>query len=115
MNLFLRWMVRPDDGVDIGSWSFISPSRLVIPLDVHVMRLSRHLSLTDRKTSGWKTAVEVTAALRRLDPEDPVKYDFLLCHLGMMKKCPWGRDVRVCPGCTEACILPGGPEGMDKK
>jgi uncharacterized protein (TIGR02757 family) len=85
MNLYLRWMVRPDDGVDLGVWKGVSPGKLIIPLDVHVARISRHLGITRRRTVDWKMAVEVTRFLRGLDPEDPVKYDFPLCHLGVMR------------------------------
>ena len=109
MNLYLRWMVRPDDGVDLGPWSAVSPSKLVIPLDTHLVRVSRALGLTRRKSPGWPMAVEVTHLLRRLDPDDPVKYDFLLCHLGMLGRCPWSGDLAACPGCSHwgRCIVPG--------
>jgi len=86
--MFLRWMVRPDDGVDLGVWPAIAPSQLIIPLDAHVARLSRYLGLTRRKSAGWLMAQEVTANLRKICPEDPVKYDFALCHYGMSGECP---------------------------
>ena len=89
LNLFLRWMVRRD-AVDPGGWTRVSPSQLVVPLDTHIIRLGRCLGLTKQKTPGWKMALEITRALRALDPADPVRYDFAICHLGMMKACRFG-------------------------
>jgi uncharacterized protein (TIGR02757 family) len=84
LNMFLRWMVRQDDrGVDFGLWKRISPRQLVCPCDVHVDRVARHLGLISRPTTDWLTAMELTAALRQLDPHDPVKYDFSLFGLGI--------------------------------
>ncbi len=97
--MFLRWMVRPDDGVDLGLWPAISPSKLVIPLDAHIVRLSRYLGLTRRKSPGWLMAQEVTANLRKICPEDPVKYDFALCHYGMSGECPIRPDTAHCARC----------------
>ncbi len=98
MMLLLRWMARPADGVDVGGWD-LPPSALVIPLDVHLHRLSRNLGLTSRTSASWVAALEVTRELRRIDPEDPVKYDFPLCHLGMVQGCPSRRDPVACEGC----------------
>jgi len=89
LNLFLRWMVRRDE-VDLGVWSAIAPARLIVPLDTHVVRVGRCLGLTSRRTPGWPMAAEITASLRRIDPRDPVRYDFSLCHLGMMGACGSG-------------------------
>ncbi len=80
--LYARWMVRRADGVDLGLWP-VEPRHLVCPVDTHIHRLSTRLGLTQRKDKSWKTAEEITRGLARLDPEDPVKYDFALCHLGM--------------------------------
>ncbi|HET7826134.1 MAG TPA: DUF2400 family protein, partial [Anaeromyxobacter sp.] len=105
-NLFLRWMVRGPDAVDLGAWSGLVPrSALVVPLDTHVHRVSRCLGLTRRRDASWRTAEEITAALRRLDPEDPVRYDFALCHLGMSGACPARRDRALCAACplSPAC------------
>ena len=88
LNLYLRWMVRGPDPIDFGIWKQLSPAQLVIPLDTHVMRISKWLGLTKRTTIGWATAEEVTASLRQLDPTDPVRYDFALCHYGMSGACP---------------------------
>jgi uncharacterized protein (TIGR02757 family) len=84
LNLFLRWMVRGPDGVDLGLWRALVPaSALLVPLDTHILRAGRDLRLTRRRDLTWKTAEEITRWLRRVDPRDPVKYDFALCHLGM--------------------------------
>lgn len=88
LNLFLRWMVRGPDGVDLGVWTRVSPSKLIIPLDTHISRLSLRLGLTRRKDLSWRTAEEITAALRKIDPLDPVRFDFTLCHHGMSGFCP---------------------------
>ncbi len=84
MNLFMRWMVRKDE-IDFGLWNEIPPSKLIIPVDVHIARIAQSLNLTGRKNVNWKMAEEITSNLRRYDPEDPVKYDFALCHIGMRK------------------------------
>jgi uncharacterized protein (TIGR02757 family) len=89
MNLFLRWMVRKDR-VDPGGWTMVRPSQLVVPLDTHTIRIGRCLRLTRRASPGWKMAEDITAALRNCDPEDPVRYDFALCHLSMMGACGSG-------------------------
>lgn len=104
--MFTRWMVRPDDGVDLGLWPDVPPSALLMPLDRHISRISRHLGLTRRTTDDWKTAEEITAALRRLSPEDPVKYDFALCHLGISGTCTHGRSPEICAECElrDVCI-----------
>ena len=87
LNMFLRWMVRNDGkGVDFGIWKNISASQLVCPIDVHVGRVARHFKLLKRKQTDWQAALELTANLRTLDKQDPVKYDFALFGLGVMKK-----------------------------
>jgi len=98
LNLFLRWMVR-HDALDLGVWSRISPAKLIVPLDTHVIRVGRCLRLTKYVSPGWPMARQITASLRALDPDDPVKYDFALCHLGMMNACGFGRSQRdaQCP------------------
>ena len=98
LNLFLRWMVRHDE-IDLGVWRHVSPSRLIVPLDTHVIRLGQCLRLTRRASPGWPMAADVTAALRRIDNADPVRFDFSLCHLGMMNACGYGRQQRdsQCP------------------
>jgi len=77
--MYLRWMVRKDDqGVDFGIWNTIKPAQLVCPIDVHVERVARKFKLITRKQTDWECALELTAQLKRLDPDDPVKYDFAL-------------------------------------
>jgi uncharacterized protein (TIGR02757 family) len=107
--MFLRWMIRPADGIDLGLWKEIPPAKLVIPVDAHIQRISRFLGFTARKQADWRMAREITAALREFDPEDPVKYDFSLCHLGISEGCD-GNDNTACLKCAiaEAC---GGYRG----
>jgi uncharacterized protein (TIGR02757 family) len=90
LNLFLRWMVRRDR-LDLGVWTRVSPATLIVPLDTHVIRVGRCLRLTRYTSPGWPMARDITASLRRLDPDDPVKYDYALCHLGMMNACGFNR------------------------
>jgi uncharacterized protein (TIGR02757 family) len=90
LNLFLRWMVRRDE-VDLGVWTRVRRALLIVPLDTHVIRLGRCLRLTRYISPGWKMAADITAALRRLDPVDPVRFDFAICHVGMMNACGFGR------------------------
>ena len=87
LNMFLRWMVRNDDsGVDFGLWPKISTASLYMPLDVHVERNARKLNLILRKQVDWKTTVELTNNLKKIDPKDPVKYDFALFGMGIENK-----------------------------
>jgi len=87
LNLFLRWMVRKDNGgVDFGLWSHIPPSSLYIPLDLHSGNVARKLGLLNRKQNDWKAVEELTSALKLLDPEDPVRYDYALFGLGIFEK-----------------------------
>lgn len=90
LNLYLRWMVRRDR-IDFGAWRHIDRSKLVVPLDAHMVRVGQCLMLTTRKSPGWAMAREITGTLRQLDPNDPVKYDFSLCHLGMQDACGFNR------------------------
>ena len=101
LNLYLRWMVRRD-AVDLGAWSGVSPSQLIVPLDVHVVRLGQCLGLTGYRSPGWKMASDITASLRQLDPADPVRYDFALCHVGMRDQCGFNR-----PFADSRCPLHG--------
>ncbi len=86
LNMYLRWMVRNDNGIDFGLWKSISPSLLLCPLDLHTGNVARKLGLLQRKSNDWKAVEELTANLRRLDPEDPVKYDISLFGLGIYEK-----------------------------
>lgn len=102
--LYCRWMIRPADGVDVGLWP-MPPSALVIPVDTHIHRIAQNLRLTTRQGATWATAEEITSQLRRFDADDPVKYDFALCHLGVSRDCPSRRDAAKCEPCTlrEVC------------
>ncbi len=86
MNMFLRWMIRDRD-IDFGIWKGIPKNKLIIPLDTHISRISRCLGFTKRASNDWKTAVEITEALKKIDNEDPLKYDFALCHHGISRVC----------------------------
>jgi uncharacterized protein (TIGR02757 family) len=100
--MYLRWMVRPADGIDLGLWRGITPAQLIIPVDAHICRIGRYLGLTKRRQADWRMAREITAALRQLDPADPVKYDFSLCHLGISEGC--GRNRQQCLTCTISSV-----------
>lgn len=103
--MFLRWVVRPSDGIDLGIWCGVSPSQLVIPVDTHISRICSYLGFTRRTSADWRMAQEITAALRRLDPADPVKYDFSLAHLGISEGCT-GADPLRCLSCAIKGICP---------
>ena len=90
LNLFLRWMVRRDE-VDLGVWKSVPASKLIVPLDTHVIRLGRCLRLTRYTSPGWRMAADITRSLRALNSDDPVRFDFSLCHIGMMSACGYGR------------------------
>ena len=99
LNLFLRWMVRQDE-VDLGGWSQIPPSKLIVPLDTHMHRIGRAFGLTARNQADMRTAMEMTAAFKRIAPDDPVRYDFALTRLGI-------RQDASLRAFLEACGLPG--------
>lgn len=101
-HMFLRWMVRKNDGVDVGIWNEIPASKLIIPLDTHISKISRNLGLTSRNSNDLKTALEITGKLRECCPEDPIKYDFAICHLGIGGKCTYGKDTELCKKCLLA-------------
>lgn len=106
LNLFLRWMIRGPDAIDLGIWALPTQS-LVMPLDTHITRIARYLALCTRKSADWKLAVEIRNNLAMLDPSDPLKYDFALCHLGISGQCPRRRDPVLCVGCPiqSVCTL----------
>lgn len=111
LNLFLRWMVRRDE-IDLGVWSKVSPARLIVPLDTHVIRLGRCLKLTRYTSPGWKMALDITNALRAFDSQDPVRFDFALCHVGMMNACGFQK-----PQGSAQCPLRGlcAPSGKGQR
>jgi uncharacterized protein (TIGR02757 family) len=94
-------MVRRD-ALDLGVWRRVSPSKLIVPLDTHVIRVGRCMGLTTYTSPGWRMARDITASLRRIDAADPVKYDFSICHLGMMNACGFNR-----PQADTQCPLRG--------
>jgi len=110
LNLFLRWMVRADDGIDLGLWTPVRPDQLVMPLDTHVSRLSRYLGLTDRKTVDWKMAREVADNLRTWDSRDPIRYDFALSRLGIIEACPRRVNPILCAACSLVPVCTLGRE-----
>jgi uncharacterized protein (TIGR02757 family) len=85
--MYLKWVVRKNDGFDLGLWQSggVRPDQLVIPMDTHLFKISKRLKLTKRKTVNWLTALEVTRSLKKIDPEDPTRFDFSLCRIGMLK------------------------------
>ena len=109
LNLFLRWVIRGPDQVDLGLWGELSAARLVMPLDTHIVRICTYLGLTSRKTADWKMARQIAAGLRRLDPDDPLKYDFAICHLGISGACPRKPVAEICARCPieRICRLEG--------
>ncbi|MCQ2754645.1 MAG: TIGR02757 family protein [bacterium] len=82
MNMFLRWMVRKPP-VDLGIWDFMGVNDLLIPLDVHVARISRQMGLLTRKSNDFKAVIELTENLRKFSQNDPVKYDFAMFAFGI--------------------------------
>ncbi len=105
-NLFLRWVVRGGDGIDLGIWKSVSPRDLLVPVDTHMARIARWMGVTNRGAADWKTAEEITAAFRRICPGDPVRFDFALTRIGIMKECTARRtgECAACPLrriCTE--------------
>ena len=98
--MFLRWVVRPRDGLDLGLWDCLQPRDLVAPLDTHMFLIAHRLRLTQRRTPGWQAALDLTRGLCRLDPEDPVKYDFALSRLGIVEGCPRHRRSDPCELCA---------------
>jgi uncharacterized protein (TIGR02757 family) len=97
--LFLRWMVRPADGIDLGLWPEVSPEILLVPVDTHIHKLATNLGICSSKSLSYRASIEITRALRVFDARDPVKYDFSLCHMGMLQRCPSRRDPKRCEGC----------------
>jgi len=108
LNLFLKWMVRNGDGIDLGIWTKIPPSKLIMPVDTHVARIARYIGLTRRRSTNWRMAEEITANLKRLDPEDPTKYDFALARLGILGRCSSREDGRRCDACELRPICKAG-------
>ncbi len=106
LTLFVRWMVRSGTP-DLGCWRRVPTGALRVPLDQHVHWIGYHLGLTARRTRSWSAVEEVSEALRRIDPLDPVRFDFVLCHTGISGDCPKERDLAVCGPCSVRpdCLL----------
>ncbi len=85
MLLFLRWVCRPADGIDLGLWK-VDTMRLLMPVDTHIMQISKVLNLTERRTADLRTALEITDSLRAIQPDDPTRYDFALTRPGILKE-----------------------------
>jgi uncharacterized protein (TIGR02757 family) len=100
-HLFLRWMIRTE-GFDLGLWTGgrFTPARLLLPMDTHVHRIARYLGLTRRPTADLAATREATLWLRRLNPEDPVAYDWALSRLGILAECVTERTRRHCERCA---------------
>ncbi|QQR79783.1 MAG: TIGR02757 family protein [Deltaproteobacteria bacterium] len=81
--MYLRWMVRPRDGVDLGLWTEIKPAALIVPLDTHIYQFAKKYRLSRHKNPNWKASLEITQFLKTIDSEDPVRYDYAICHYGM--------------------------------
>lgn len=99
LTLFVRWMAR-SGFPDLGVWHRVPTGELRVPLDQHVYWIAYHLGLTERKSRAWPAVEEVSEALRRIDPIDPVRFDFVLCHTGISGDCPKERDLTVCGPCS---------------
>jgi uncharacterized protein (TIGR02757 family) len=108
-RMFLRWMARTG-WPDLGLWTRYPVDQLVIPLDTHVARVSRFIGLSRRATPDGRMAQEITASLRRLDPADPLRYDFALSHLGILGDCPGVRKRSTCAGCPLYTVCRAGSE-----
>ena len=104
-----RWMSRTAEP-DLGLWP-IDPRSLVIPLDTHIHRVARMVGLTRRNDGSWRTAVEITANLRRIDSEDPTRFDFVLAHLGIDGQCKGKRVVDICAQCALVSVCKTGRSG----
>jgi uncharacterized protein (TIGR02757 family) len=109
-NLYLRWMVRRD-ALDFGLWPGIPTDRLVVPTDTHIHRIARRLGLTRRRTAGWRTAREITDALARFDPIDPVRFDYSLCRIGILDIC---RPLLAESLCRQCAVQPGCRAGRGR-
>jgi uncharacterized protein (TIGR02757 family) len=107
MLLYLRWMVRRTSP-DLGLWTFVDPSKLVMPVDTHIHRIATFLGLNRRKSADWKAARAITDRLARFDPADPIRYDFALCRLGILDLCSRRRRKEQCDVCLlrDVCRFP---------
>jgi uncharacterized protein (TIGR02757 family) len=98
-HLWLRWMVRPADGVDLGLWSTIPASKLLMPVDTHILRICQNLGMINKAAASLVASRAITARLRMADAADPVRYDFALCRLGILQACPTVSNLEACHTC----------------
>jgi len=105
-NLFLRWVIRPSDGVDLGLWRSIKTKQLTIPLDTHIAKICFQIGLTKRKAINYMMAEDITNSLRKIDPIDPIRFDFAISRLGILRHCPKKKVIRICCECPikEICV-----------
>lgn len=106
-HLMLRWLVRPYDGVDLGAWTRVPTRQLLLPADRHIEQIVRHLGWTTRATIDLKFVREATEHLRKLDSEDPIRYDFALCHMGISGDClhRWEKDICLACPLRPFCVI----------
>lgn len=111
--LFLRWVCRPDDGIDLKIWSRVPHSKLLMPIDTHIFRIGKNLGLITTSTPNQRAALEMTENLRKLNPADPIKYDFSLCRIGILKQCPSKSELKICNECgfKPVCLTRRALEG----
>jgi uncharacterized protein (TIGR02757 family) len=108
-SMLLRWMVR-SQAPDIGQWA-LPQNKLVIPLDTHIHRIAKFVGLTRRNDGSWKTATEITNNLKKLDPDDPIRFDFILAHLGISGSCKGQRIEQICTACMLLPVCKTGQAG----
>ena len=102
--MLLRWLTRGPDEIDFGIIKKVPASKLIIPLDTHIFRIVKMLGLTKRTDQSLKTAADITASLKLLDPCDPLKYDFAICHIGISGLCKKGSEGKNCSSCPLAKV-----------
>ncbi|HUO84407.1 MAG TPA: TIGR02757 family protein [Thermoanaerobaculia bacterium] len=112
MNLYLRWMVRREEP-DLGLWTFVDPAKLLMPVDTHVHRIATFLGLIDRKSADLETARQLTSRFSAMSPDDPVRYDFALCRMGVLAMCSREKKAEQCRRCLllDVCRFPA-PEAI---
>ncbi len=98
LQMFFRWVVR-DEYPDLGLWKSVKSSELFIPLDVHLFQFSQHLGFTRKKQANWPAVMEITQAFRKINPQDPIRYDFSLARLGITNLCIHAKDDQYCHPC----------------
>ena len=105
-NLFLRWVIRPSDGIDLGLWDSIHTNQLTIPLDTHMAKICVQIGLTKRTKMNFLMAEDITNSLKRIDPIDPTRFDFAISRLGILKHCPKKCIIEICCRCPikEICV-----------